>query len=165
MRAPDNRLTKYFRLGDVGVQINFPDISFADQACRHIFLCNGFRGRTIAVIDYIFDESVDRILSSSGQPNVVGIAREPSEHGGQRVVLRMFDQFTVILDIEAKKHPHTISLIRTGSTPAGRCFSSCNAAHFGCAAWFYSPWVMHGSRWAGYRPDGKLGSRQVDHRF
>jgi hypothetical protein len=102
MRAPDNRLTKYFRLGDVGVQINFPDISFADQACRHIFLCNGFRGRTIAVIDYILDESVDRILSSSGQPNVVGIAREASEHGGQRVVLRMFDQFTVILNIEAK---------------------------------------------------------------
>ena len=98
MNSMNQCASRYFQLGQTGVRLDFPDSELADQACRHIFLSDCFPGQVIAKLLYINDEAVGRELSMPGRPNVVGISRKKREDGRERLLLQMFDAFTVALD-------------------------------------------------------------------
>ncbi len=98
MNPTKHCISRYFRLGRVGVRLDFPDLDFAEQAGRHIFLSDTFPGRVIATLEYLSDASVGCELATPGRPNVVGISRKHLEDGRERLLLQMFDDFTVALD-------------------------------------------------------------------
>lgn len=94
------KISRYFHLGRVGVRLEFPDPEFAEQADRHIFLADAFPGKIIATLTYHKDESVGHALKECARPNVVGISRKFMEDGSERLLLQMFDAFTVAIDFK-----------------------------------------------------------------
>jgi hypothetical protein len=98
MAQPNDTLSAYFKLGEAGVRLLFPDHRFKEKACEHIFLSDIPNKAEIAAIDYIQDETVSALQAGKGRPNVVGIAREELEDGSTRILLNMFGEFSVALD-------------------------------------------------------------------
>ncbi len=90
-------------LGELGVQIGFPSPRFEEEAHRHICLSETFTNRVIGLIDYIEDDSVSGLIRSPCKPNVVYIEKHPIEDGHDRTILRMFDRYTISLDIRERR--------------------------------------------------------------
>ncbi|MBW2737541.1 MAG: hypothetical protein JRE64_01565 [Deltaproteobacteria bacterium] len=90
----------YLDLGTAGIRLNFSCSRFAAQARQHIFLSQDSNGRTVGSIEYIEDNSVSRMIRVSCKPNVVHIAKEDLGKGHQTILLRMFDKFTIALDVQ-----------------------------------------------------------------
>ena len=90
----------YLNLGNAGIRLNFSRNCFAAQAPQHIVLSEDFNGRTVGSIEYIEDNSVSQMIRVSCKPNVVHIAKEDLGKGHQTILLRMFDKFTIALDVQ-----------------------------------------------------------------
>ena len=93
----------YLAWGTIGVRIDFPCTHFAALACKHIFLSKDFDGRTVGAIEYIECDPSSLLMNVPCNPNAICIDREDFTDTQWRISLRMFDKYTVQLDVEKDK--------------------------------------------------------------
>lgn len=92
-----NQYELYLDLGTATVRLNFSNQYFSEHASNHLFLCRGANARTIGTINYIEDDTLPQLSHPSCKPNVVYIEKEPTDNGNEKVTLRIFDKYTIIL--------------------------------------------------------------------
>lgn len=93
----------YLDLGAAGIRLTFSCPHFVMQAQQHVFLSEDFHGQTVGIIDYIEDDSVSQLIRVPCNPNAVHISKDDLGGGHQKIVLRMFDKFTIALDVQKNR--------------------------------------------------------------
>lgn len=87
-------------LGNVGIRLRFSNPQMAEHAKQHVFLSETYNGECAGMIDYIEDDSVSKLIKVPCNPNVVHIVKESISENHDRMILRMFDQYTFDIHIQ-----------------------------------------------------------------
>ncbi len=99
-----NKLTAAFlNLGGSGVRLTFDNAGFSEEAFSHILLSETFENQIIGEINYIEDDSVSGLIRTPCKPNVVYIERKEPGPDHVKMLLRMFDLYTVSFDIKKSR--------------------------------------------------------------
>ena len=87
----------HLELGTVAIQINFTSEHLALQAREFLVLRDGVDSKTVNVIDYIEDDSVNDIPPSHNRPDAVHAVTEDLGGGQKRIVFNMFGRLNFVL--------------------------------------------------------------------
>jgi len=75
----------------------------ATDARKHIFLGELFEGDLAGNIDYIKDDSVANLVKVRCEPNAVKIIREDYDNNNHKIILKMYDKYTIALDVRNER--------------------------------------------------------------
>ena len=101
MNSSKNRL--YLKFSTYSICLRFPDMESATDARKHIFLGESFEGELAGSIDYIKDDSVADLVKVRCEPNVVKIIREDYDNNNHKIILKMFNKYTIALDVRNER--------------------------------------------------------------
>jgi len=101
MNSIKNRL--YLKFSTYSICLRFPDMESATDARKHIFLGELFEGDLAGNIDYIKDDSVANLVKVRCEPNAVKIIREDYDNNNHKIILKMYDKYTIALDVRNER--------------------------------------------------------------
>jgi hypothetical protein len=90
----------YLDLGHAAVCLDFPNQPFVDNAIHQLFLDKRSQHEPAGEIRFVEDNAIQAFSHPACRPNAVYIRKAPLENGYQKVTLRLFDQYTIILEAQ-----------------------------------------------------------------
>jgi len=108
-----NNQTLFLSLGFADIAIHFSNSIIADKALNHLFLKKQSTNTIVGTIQYHKEKNIPHFTHPSCQPNVVYIKEDELENNQKRILLRVFDQYTIILENQDKN----ITILYQPDTP------------------------------------------------
>ena len=93
----------YLNFSNYSICLRFPDMESATNAKKHIFLGESFEGELAGSIDYIKDDSVADLVTVKCEPNVVKIIHKDYDDDNHKIILKMFNKYTIALDVRNER--------------------------------------------------------------
>lgn len=104
----------HLNLGDAAVCLKFPSKRFADKAVQQIVLNAPDKQPVVGKICFVEDNSVQALPHPPCKPNAVYIKKEAQHDVLEKVTLRIFDKYTIVL----KARDASVSVQYPGQAPA-----------------------------------------------